>query len=375
MSQEQNHKNNIDALIALVGLESHPLEALKKIALCNQAELVQEAQRQGVAPWVYHKLSEMGSDAPLSVSLRSALKSSLLYTYATNESNLRILEEIEDILGRNSIDVGLLKGISLIISLYSDPSLRPTGDLDLFVSAADVFRARDILVSKGADPGVPPLSPLHEMSHAHVRSITFKGRLVELHQRFYDVGNKFNLTVGIEDSFEEFEFRGKKHLKLNDTLLAYHLITHLAYNIKMGGCRLGWFVDIALLFSRHGSHADLLYNKVVGLNSAANDSINNVLSMSSELMTNHAANSLTANCGIKQTPLPPNLLAEPKNISGGHKFLVVKHILGHPGFKNKFTLLFREFFPTREYMEFFHPQYRGRSLFGAYFKRLFNVLK
>jgi hypothetical protein len=371
-----NHQNHLlSTLIGLAALDADCDDLLASVSEEMLPELVRQAVRHGVAPWIHYRLVGGGGSNALVEPFVKMLRVPLISTFAANESNVRLLCEIEDLLAQHSVQVAALKGISLAMSLYPKPELRPIGDLDLYVSPGHVFEARDILIAHGAGNGVPPLSALHEKAHAHVRSISYKGRLVEFHQRLYDVGNRFNPDLDIDSRLSEFRFRNRTHRRLDDGLLAYHLATHLAYNIKVGGCRLGWFVDIALLFSNAGLMAHCIYENALQVNSKANSDIEMVVSMAASLMAAEARSSLANHCGIEQKPIPSVLLSEPGNISPGHKRLVVGHILHHPGVFNKMKLLFNEFFPSREYMAFFYPQYGGLKVVVAYFVRLFNIFR
>ena len=371
----ENHHDVISFLMKLAALNQKSNlgnEAWRAIPVTQIAE---EAQRQGVAPWICHQIDQYYAGDPSLQPLKAALKPSIFSTLAANEMNIALLNEIQTLMEIHHIQTTSLKGISLVMGLYPEPSLRPIGDLDLYISPQKVFQARDLLIAQGAKASAPPLSPLHEANHAHVRSLTYKGRLVEFHQRLYDVGNPWNPSLELEKAIEPFTFRGKTYYRLNKALLAYHLITHLAYNIKMGGCRLGWFVDIALLFSQENENAHLLYQKVMQVNAKANQSMEAVISYAMPLMANPACESLQKHHNLKPATIPARLLTESKQITQNHKKIVLRNIIQSPGFANKTTLLFREFFPTCDYMNHFYPIQSNKDLILAYLKRLTNIGK
>ena len=375
INKMENHQDVISFLLRLTALEPKPFDGSESWWALPVTPIAEEAQRQGVAPWIHHQLDQYYTSEQSLQPLKAALKPSLFSTLAANEMNIALLKEIQALLASHRIQPTTLKGISLVMSLYPDPSLRPIGDLDLYINPDKVFQARDLLVKQGAKASAPPLSPLHEANHAHVRSLTYKGRLVEFHQRLYDVGNAWNPSTNLETAIETFNFRGQNYHRLNKVLLAYHLITHLAYNMKMGGCRLGWFVDIALLFSQENENAHLLYQKVMQVNAKANQSMEAVISYAMSLMASPACESLQNHQNLKAAEIPARILTESNEITQNHKKIVLRNIVQTPGFVHKTTLLFREFFPTREYMNHFYNIKSNTGLIFAYLKRLTNIGK
>lgn len=371
----ENHHDVITLLSRLAAMNPKPFNGNEPILSLPVTHIAEEAQRQGVAPWICYQIDQHHSEIEQLQNLKATLKPSLFATLAANEMNIALLNEIQVLLATHHIRTTTLKGISLVMGLYPAPSLRPIGDLDLYISPNKVFQARDLLVAQGAKASAPPLSPLHEANHAHVRSLTYKGRLVEFHQRLYDVGNAWNPSTNLETAIETFNFRGQNYHRLNKVLLAYHLITHLAYNVKMGGCRLGWFVDIALLFSQENENAHLLYQKVMQVNAKANQSMEAVISYAMSLMADPACESLQNHQNLKPAEIPARILTESNEITQNHKKIVLRNIVQTPGFVHKTTLLFREFFPTREYMNHFYNIKSNTGLIFAYLKRLTNIGK
>ncbi|NIR15085.1 MAG: nucleotidyltransferase family protein, partial [Desulfobacterales bacterium] len=61
----------------------------------------------------------------------------------------RQLQEIIEAFQEQGVRVLVLRGPALAFSLYPDPAMRPSGDLDLLVIPEHVVQARDILESLG----------------------------------------------------------------------------------------------------------------------------------------------------------------------------------------------------------------------------------
>lgn len=375
MYQTDKHSKIIYILINLSRVDKTDINFADKLSTLSPEEIAEEAQRQGVAPWVYNQITKYYSHIPQLATLAEKHKISLLHTTMSNELNIKLYNEIEALLSKQSIQTVALKGIALVISLYPSTSLRPIGDIDLGVSTKNVFEARDILLANGAVQNAPPLSSLHEQAHAHVRSITYKGRLIELHQRLYHVGNKLNIKTDLTDVSVPFTYKDKQHYKLPDYLMAYHLTTHLAHNIRMGGCRLSWFVDIALLFSKSANKANELYEKMIAINSKAKPEIDRVISLAMSLMDSEAIDSLQKSTKLASENITAEMLTESPKISANHKKMVIQNILNTPGISNKTTLIFRELFPSKEYINYFYRTTNGSKLFNAYIRRLFRAAR
>ena len=371
----KTHPDVISFLLKLAALEPSSLDEYERWQPLPALQIAQEAQRQGVAPWISHQIELHYADKEFLKPLKTALKPIALSTLAINEMNIALLQEIQSIFASKHITTTTLKGISLLLDLYPEPALRPIGDLDLYIASERVFEARDLLIAHGAKPTVPPMSQLHEANHAHVRSLTYKGRLVELHQRLYDIGNPWNPIQSLDQVVECFTFRGQQFNRLNKVYQAYHITTHLAYNMKMGGCRLGWFIDIALLFSGEKKTAHLLLQSLMQINKKANPTITQVIGYALPLMSAQAKESLEQYGLIPPSPLTARLLTPSEQITRNHKIHVLETILRSPGMTKKVKLLFREFFPDREYMSYFYTFQSRKGLIFAYLKRLTHIGK
>ncbi len=128
--------------------------------------VVRAAGRHGVAPLLYRALSG-GADLP-----EDARKRLQAHTYATAMHNHRLEQAGREILAAlraAGIRARLLKGLSLARRLYEDLSLRPSEDVDVLVSPADVPGAVAVLADR--DYHLPDyLLPLayYRAHHFHV---------------------------------------------------------------------------------------------------------------------------------------------------------------------------------------------------------------
>lgn len=151
------------------------------------ADLLAEADRQRVAPLLYHRLCA-GEGWPLvpqpwAAHLHARFQESAL----RNALYLVSLEAALAALNRQAIRPILLKGAALAYTLYPHPALRPMGDLDLWVEPGDFDRAAEALLRAGWQPAIPGQEALLRAEVTHHLALRNPGgfpRELELHQRW-----------------------------------------------------------------------------------------------------------------------------------------------------------------------------------------------
>ena len=135
-------------------------------------------------------------------------------------------------------------------SYYSDISLRPIGDIDIWVGHNDVYRAHKILkqISTNRNDKTFRTYVLQESIRTHLPELHIDGQVVELHYNMYSPDSLMNPKDNIAHNLI---VHGKFTL-LNDVMLLYHLTTHILKNRATLGVRIGWIVDIVMLFEKWG---------------------------------------------------------------------------------------------------------------------------
>jgi hypothetical protein len=148
------------------------------------------AQTHGVGPLLCHKLRSAGLLEALPADSVQALQCAYYGAAARNTLHLQALEAILKALARLGIIPILLKGASLMLTLYDNPALRPMGDLDLLVLPSEFRPALQCLGSLGYQPTHREQYPgAYEVVTHHVglrREDPF-GSLVELHHHWLDL--------------------------------------------------------------------------------------------------------------------------------------------------------------------------------------------
>lgn len=322
------------------------------------------AVRNGLAPWIFFQLNRDGyKGVQWPNNVKQLLKMQYLQTLVMNQQKWKVFREICEIAATKNIRVIPLKGTALAFSLYPEEALRPMGDLDILVPEKQVLELRDLLLAKGAKRLHVPISGLHEKVHAHISALSWQNIMIEPHQRLFAMGSVMNLRN--TDLFHHTRpLKNYPAVKIfNDRMQAYHLTTHAFKGFKMGGMRLGWLLDIALIMQRNQDNKKFV-SSVIALNPAARKEILAPFQWASLLLNQSPE-------GNFEIPFPDEILfhqeQDPKK---KHKIMVAGEIANLPGLHNKVKMLFREFFPEPQYMHHQYGKHKGFSLFKLYLKRI-----
>ncbi len=140
-----------DLLCALAGKDLNA-EQIERLAHWDYAavdwnELLRLAEQHGVLPLVARNLIGCGCALPAEIEqlLRSGYEANLRRSLWFTAELARIAQQFE----RMQLRVVPYKGPALAQSLYGDPGLRSSSDLDFLVSAADFARAKRALAELG----------------------------------------------------------------------------------------------------------------------------------------------------------------------------------------------------------------------------------
>ena len=104
-------------------------------ATTDWGAVVNEAERNAIAPIVYHAIKKSGYVMPTQAKRQLY---ALIQRHAwANETRTEVLGEIIEACERKNIDIIVLKGAYLAHTIYPDPSLRPMSDIDILVELSD----------------------------------------------------------------------------------------------------------------------------------------------------------------------------------------------------------------------------------------------
>lgn len=319
----------------------------------------------GLSPWLYHYIQTHACAHLFPEAFVHELKKAYMGTMIRNRQIFSVWQEVQAILLAHGIEVVALKGCALAFTVYPDEAIRPMGDLDVLVREGQAKQARQLLVDKGAEQRYVPISEVHDQVHAHVSSITYKGILVEVHQRLYALGDPLNPPVEpLFNSRVTIPVGSSSVTVLSDTWFVYHLATHALHGYRLGGMRLGWLFDIGYLLNRHASDVDVFVQQVLDINPSVAHDVKKMLNWALMLMSHH-----------QEILVPwdnfPSLeyFNQPERIKQMHRLQTVSEILHTPGIITKFKLIFREIFPENRYLQFRYGARGWRGLMKRWLRK------
>ncbi len=357
MTPDKIKREDIESLLLLCKMDGSI--ALDQIEWTDT--LIQLGIKHGVGAWCYYQIKNSQYASWVSEEVLKPWKQLYLQTSLVNQQKINVYFQIQQLLNEAGILVIALKGIALTSIIYPDEGLRPMGDIDLLVPEGEAMRALDILLKAGAKQNYVPRSALHEQVHSHVRAVTFKGVLIEIHQRLFSLGNPYQTDIDLFEYAVEKTVGEKKMLVLNEVWFGYHQIAHAATNLYKGGLRVGWLVDLLLLFNRQNELGRFVDN-LLEINPKMKKEIEKLCKIVLYLKNR-------CNVGEKWYNLEEDLIKDvikPYN-NQKHKIIDISEIAYVPGVVNKFLLVWREFFPVREYMVY---RYGKGKLMRLYIKRV-----
>jgi hypothetical protein len=100
-------------------------------------------------PFLYRKIGSLPQECRPPETITDEMRQDFLISVVRSLQMERQLQEIIEAFGEQGVQVLVLRGPALAFSLYEDPAMRPSGDLDLLVIPEQVVRARNILESLG----------------------------------------------------------------------------------------------------------------------------------------------------------------------------------------------------------------------------------
>lgn len=214
--------------------------------------LAEASTRHGLAPLLHAALkTNTQLDAPPARVIEQ-LRASYVRTNIANWLAFDELAHWLDTFHQEQIPVILLKGSALASQLYSDPALRPLGDLDLLVPQASVARVRTLLAAQDYKP-FAEVAAHHSDRFTNEQGFVRGGKRagqIDVHWHLFGVPY-YRTRIPIEWFWErtiEFLFGGHPARMFNPTAQLVHLGAHSALHHR--GQRLLWLYDIALLLTR-----------------------------------------------------------------------------------------------------------------------------
>ncbi len=326
------------------------------------------AIHNGVAAWCYWRLQN-GHIKGVNESVLKQWKSVYFQNTLQFQRNFAAFLKAKSILEQYDIPLLALKGIALASGLFADDGLRPMSDVDILVPEGQGKLALEILLKEGAVPLVVPRSSVHEDVDAHVRAIKVDGVMLEVHQRLFTLGSVYH-TPQI-DFFEHTKTYRKydQEVKcLDDEAMVYHLVAHLQKGMQIGGLRLGWLLDIALIL-QGVEKLDTFIEKVITFKPDQRESLLEVFKMALLFMPE-----AQTEIAIDRQALIDRItwLMQEHDQHKLHRFVNLQQLIKVPGLSRKMQLVWYEFFPQKAYMKYRYGAETNLSVCKMYLKRIFR---
>ncbi|MCK4648717.1 signal peptidase I [bacterium] len=149
--------------------------------------LLDEARKNGVSPLLYFYQKEEKENFP-----KDFFKGLEKDYYQTLTRNILIWEEIKPILKsleEKKIEVILLKGIALGVTIYPSVGLRPMSDVDILIKDEDIFKVNEILNNFGYFPGDINPRDIELGKTEYLTTLYYRGKNLSLHLHWHLVNS------------------------------------------------------------------------------------------------------------------------------------------------------------------------------------------
>lgn len=167
--------------------------------------------------------------------------------YRTVKRDLAI-EQVQNALENAEIPFVLLKG-SYLMKLYPETWMRTSSDIDVLVEPCNHKNAVEVLESSG-------FILFSETPH-DVSFYTQEKYHIELHHSLIEENRLPNTSEILEQVWQYTEpFGNGFERKLDDEMLYFYHLAHMAKHLKKGGCGVRYFIDLWLLNHRTLFDAD-----------------------------------------------------------------------------------------------------------------------
>ena len=223
-------------------------------SLDEWSSLLNFLQAHWIIPFLYRKVGSLPQECRPPEPIADEMRQAFLFSRVRSLHMERQLREIIEGFQEEGVRVLVLRGPALAFSLYPDPAMRPSCDLDLLVLPEQVVQARGILESLG----YKCLAKRFEVARDFFREECF------VHQK--NPGNKFPVDLHwVHWELHPF-FKGSEEVDIQDlfqrackvetptlafeTLHPVDYLIHSAIHLIMihkNEMRLSWIYDTALL--------------------------------------------------------------------------------------------------------------------------------
>ena len=207
-----------------------------------------------IIPFVYRRIGSLPTECRPPEPITDEMRQAFQFGRVRSLHMERQLQEIIEAFREQGVRVLVLRGPALAFSLYPDPAMRPSCDLDLLVLPEQVVQARGILESLG----YRCLARRFETARDFFREECFVHQKnpgntfpIDLHWVHWELHHFFKGSeeVGIDDLFQR-AWKVETPTLAFETLDPVDYLIHSAIHLVMihkNEMRLSWIYDTALL--------------------------------------------------------------------------------------------------------------------------------
>ena len=218
--------------------------------ISDWASLLENARSHGMLPMLFLRLKDCGSALPTDLlnELRAEYERNVFHSI-TNAAELIAVLKAFDCEG---IPAMPFKGVVLSVSVYSDLTTRPAGDLDVLIFRHDLVKATAVLLSRGYElktparaDGSPVVADYYEY-HFERKS---DGMVIELRWRLELTQPRFRRNLGMAWVWPSRKVVMLAGAEVPDLERGTALLILCMHGSKHVWSRLIWILDVAQLLA------------------------------------------------------------------------------------------------------------------------------
>ncbi len=182
----------------LVHQEANGLPPYEELDGRRWGAVIASAEWHRLLPLLHFQLRQHGWLGKVPKPVCDRLKQASLQAAMAHLSHVARLREIASAFGDRGISYIVLKGVPLAESLYPEPALRPSSDVDVMVEPSNLLQAGQVLESLGcAHPWGRDVQAAFRRYHHHLAPYVHErdGVIAELHWDVLSPSSHFDLDV------------------------------------------------------------------------------------------------------------------------------------------------------------------------------------
>lgn len=242
-----------DTMKLLIDLLNGRLENVPSMTEADWQQVIVEAQRHGVAPFLWYTLYTALDCPQLPQGIQETLRANYYIAATHFMRRQHELKEVLQTLASAGVPVVLLKGTAVAYSVYPNPVLRTMGDVDLWIPHAQLVPARQALHAIGYTVRSQEDHRPQALKDALTGETQMKrdrpgAGSVELHWNVYP-GEWLRHTTCIDEAkiwARSVPIEGMNMRRPAAEDLVLHASVHLAVNHQMSDGVMRTMLDIAL---------------------------------------------------------------------------------------------------------------------------------